>query len=183
MPILKDAKREIFCQVLVQTNKRTKAALAYGSTKTSARNQACRLMKEPDIIARVEELRKAQFQALQMETDEILGRLAAQARGDLRMLYDDDGKLRPINDLSMEEAACLQEVIETTTPGGKDANGNRLPDIVTRKIKLRDPTAALRMLAQHKRLIGSEADEALSNIAEAFAQRMADARQRRAGTK
>lgn len=49
------------------------------------------------------------------------------------------------------------------------------------EIKVADKTTALRMLAQRFKLIGSDGDEALNNIAGALAERMEEARQRRRG--
>ena len=46
-------------------------------------------------------------------------------------------------------------------------------------VKPSDKNTALRMLAQRFKLIGSDADEALTNLAVSFADRVAEARQRR----
>lgn len=183
MPILENPKFEVFALAYVRTKNKTKAALEAGYSEKTAKQLGYRISRYPDVAARIAELLKVQFQAMQMENDEILGRIAAQARSNIRTVFDDDGRVRPIQELSEDEAFAIQELTETVTPGGKDAAGNKLPDIVTRKIKMRDPTQALRMLAQHKKLIGSEGDEALGNIAEAFAARMAKARAARGAAK
>lgn len=187
MPILKDPKREKFCLLYAQSDKRAWAyqEAGYGAKSYNvAKSAACRLLQDPEVAARMAELRAEQFRRIQMQSDEILGRLAAIARGDARLLYDEeDGSIKRISDLTLEEACMIQEITETVTPGGRDANGKALPDTVTTKVKLRDPIQALRMLAQNKKLIGSDADEAMSNLASAFADRMTEARKRRAGGK
>lgn len=174
MPILANAKHETFALAFIRTNNKTKAALAAGYSEATARQSGCRLSKEPLVAARIAELRSAQFTAMQMENNEILGRIAAQARSNIRSVFDDEGKLRPIHEMTEDEAFAIQEIRETVTPGTKGQ-----PDTVVRTVKMRDPTQALRMLAQHKKLIGNDGDEALSNIAAAFADRMAAARARR----
>jgi phage terminase small subunit len=174
MPILKNPKHERFAIALVACNSQQRAAIDAGYSPATAKQMGYTLARRPDIAARLEELRKVQWQAMQMENEEILARLAAAARADIRKLYRVDGTMKAPHEMTFEEAAMITGIEHDER---KDKKGQ--PVVITRKVKFRDPVPALRLLAQHRKLIGSDADEALSNIAAAFADRMAAARARR----
>ena len=87
---------------------------------------------------------------------------------------------KPDHELTFEEASMISAIEVQETPGKKATKGSpEIPATIVRKVRLRDNVPALRLLAQHRKLIGTEADEALSNIAAAFADRLASARARR----
>jgi hypothetical protein len=58
---------------------------------SAAAANACRLLRTDKIAARVDELRAARRQRLQMDGDEVLGRVALDARADPRELFDEKG--------------------------------------------------------------------------------------------
>lgn len=79
-PVFADPKHQLFVDKYFELNlKQTKAAIAAGYSKKSARNQAYRLMKNDDIRKAIEQ-RLAQ---MAMGKNEVLARLADQARGDM----------------------------------------------------------------------------------------------------
>lgn len=174
MPILKNPRHEKFAYCYVTCGNKTKAAVMAGFAENSAKQQGYKVSNLPEVAARIAELQAVQWQAMQMENDEILARLAAAARADIRKLYRDDGTMKAPHEMTFEEAAMITGIEHDETKGKEGE-----PLVVTRKVKFRDPVPALRLLAQHRKLIGSEADEALGNIAAAFAERMQEARQRR----
>jgi phage terminase small subunit len=182
MPILKNPRHEKFALnfVLCHDAGRSYMQAGYRSSGAAARQGGYLLKQRADVTARISELQAAQFKAMQMENDEILGRLAAAARQDVRRLYREDGTLKSPHELTFEEASMISAIEVQETPGKKATKGEpEIPATIVRKVRLRDNVPALRLLAQHRKLIGTEADEALSNIAAAFADRLANARARR----
>jgi len=174
MPILKNPKHEHFAQLAVLYNNLSRAAREAGYSENGDRQNGYRLSKDKKIAARIKELRGAYFEALQMENSEILARLAAAARTDIRQLYAENGAFKAMGELTFEEAAMITSV-EADEEVSKDGEVRT----IIRKVKVRDPVPALTILAKHKKLIGTELEEGLNNIAAAFADRMAAARQRR----
>lgn len=136
------------------------AAREAGFGARRARQTAYELEQDPAIRARIAELRAEKLRALHMDVDEILARAAMIARSDPRALYDVDGKLRPLSELNDEESAAI---------AGFDRDG---------RPRLRDPMPALRLLAEHKKLVKSP-EEGLNALAGAIADRLKAARERR----
>lgn len=181
MPILENPKHERFVHYYLRHLSKARAAIEAGFSAKTARQIGHAISTRPEVAERIRELQAEQWKTLQMENDEILGRLAATARQDIRRLYNDDGTFKPIHELTFEEASMIIGLEqEVSTVKRKKGDGNEpTPLTTTRKLKFRDPVPALRILAQHRKLIGNEADEALNNLAAAFADRMAAARERR----
>lgn len=202
MPALEDPRKEKFCLYMTRLHSQAAAARAAGYSALGARQRGWELMRLPEVKARLSELNSAHFKAIQMDNDEILARLAALARVDPRQLFNEEGQLKQIHELTSEEASMLAgfEFDKVVRTSASINSQNRLPrpiekklskagagkpkvptelTITTNKIKLRDPVPALRILAQHRKLIGQDADEALSNLASAFADRMQAAKQRK----
>lgn len=110
-----------------------------------------------------------------MSAQEVLARLAHIARFDVRKLFDPEtGEAKPIKDLDEATAAALVS-FETELLLGKD--GGNL-GIATRKVKAADKIAALKVLAEHHGIVGSDAQQAAGALVDALAERMEAARQR-----
>lgn len=170
-------QHELFCLELVKRGRMRllESYNAAGFAGQSAQS-AHRLANDPLVAARVAELLAEKFRALHMEADEILARAAMVARSDARALFDESGALRPLHGLDEEAAASIAGV-ETV----EEFNGARKDRVKTgevRKVRLRDPMPALRLLAEHKRLVKAP-EEGLNALAQAFADRLKEARQRK----
>ena len=144
-------------------------AAGKGRSVEQARKDAWTLEQQPIIKARLAELRAVKFKALHMEVDEILARTAMIARADARALFDEKGNLRPLHELTDEEAAALAglETVEEFDGAGKD----RVKVGEVRKVRLRDPMPAIRLLAEHKKLVKAP-EEGLNALAGAIAERL-----------
>ena len=136
------------------------AYIAAGFSPGGARQSAHRLLQDPLIKARLAQLIEEKHKALHMDVDEILARTAMIARSSAAQVFDEKGKPRPIGELTEAEAAVI---------AGFDNNG--MP-------RLRDPMPALRLLAEHKKLVKSN-DEGVNALASALADRLKAARERR----
>lgn len=135
----------------------TQAAKDAGYSAAAAGQQGHELLKNPKIQALIEREQKDRWKRLRMTGDEILGRLATLARCDIRKLFDDGGSF--VNPAQLDDAtAYCVAGIEAQLVFGDDG----APPEEIRKIKLRDPTPSLRILAQNAKLIGPEVNVQVS---------------------
>jgi phage terminase small subunit len=164
-------RHELFCLELIKRGLRDQAGayIAAGFGAQGAKQSASRLFNEPVIQARIKELMSERFKRLHMEVDEVLARAAMIARSSVHGLYDDKGNLLSPHELDMEAAAAVAgvEVYEEFSGTGK----SRVKVGETRKVRLRDPMPALRLLAEHKKLVKSP-DEGVNALASAIADRL-----------
>ncbi len=168
-------RHELFCLEWIANGLKNagKAYIAAGFSPHGAKQSAFILIRDPLIKARIHELMAARFKALHMDVDEILARAAMIARGDMRSLYGEDGALLSPNDLDMEAAAGVAsvKVYEEFSGTGKD----RVKVGETKEVRLRDPMPAIRLLAEHKKLVKAP-DTGVNALANALAQRLGAAR-------
>lgn len=177
-PLVKlNAQHRLF--ILNYVARPSNAAAAYiaaGFSPNGAKQSAHDMLKDPLVKAEVKQLLEEKFKALHMDVDEILYRAAMLARVNVAALYDEKGQLRPVHDLDEQEAMAIAgiEVQEITEGSGKDAK------VVgaLKKVRLRDPLPAIRLLAEHKKLVRNT-DEGVNALASALAERLNKARERR----
>lgn len=172
-----NAKHEAFCLAYIANGQNaTRAAIEVGYTQNASRQAGHRLYSDPLIRARIKELLDEKFKALHMGADEVLARAALIARADIRGLFNDDGTLKSPHELNDAEAAALAglDVLEEFSGTGKD----RVKVGETKKVRLRDPMAAIRLLAEHHKLVRTP-DEAANAIFGALADRFKAARERK----
>lgn len=75
MPELKNERNERFCQAYLITLNRSEAAKSAGYSERSAATQGYELMKKPEILARVRELRKERMERMGLDADFVLHEL------------------------------------------------------------------------------------------------------------
>lgn len=152
------------------------AYIAAGFSPRGAAQSAHILLKDPLISAEIKRLMDEKFKALHMDVDEILARAAMIARIDVANLFDADGKLRDLSSLEDIHSVAIAgvEVQEITTGSGEDAKVIGM----LKKVRLRDPMPAIRLLAEHKKLVKND-DEGVNALASALADRLKLARERR----
>lgn len=170
-----------------------KAAVLAGYAKGSARVTASKLLKKAnvrDALANIQQqaqvLAEQQAAAQQAKDDtrhhraelsaaRVLEELRRLSFSNVQSLFDTAGNLKPIQDLTPEEASCIAsfEVIKKNAEAGDGKTD------VIHKLKVWDKTRSLEMLAKHFVLLTDvvkvEADDA--NIAKLLAGR-ARAKQR-----
>lgn len=170
-------RHEEFCLHYISNgNNATRAAIAAGFAERTAKQAGYRMTSDPLIQARIRELLAEKHRRLHMDADEILARIALVARADVRGIYNDDGTVKNPAELDDAAAAAVAgiEVLEEFSGTGKD----RVKVGETKKVRLRDPMAALRLLAEHKKLVKTP-DDAANAIVNALAERMKAVRERR----
>lgn len=173
MPILKNQRHERFAREYVKDYNGTQAAIRAGYAEGhSARTQGARLLADDGIKARIAELDAKTLRQADITAERVMLELARLAFHDGRKLFDEKGAIKAPHTLDDDTAAAI-----TSIEFGEPAKGKKQGSI--RRIRTGGKEAALRMLAQRFKLIGSDADEVLSNMAMAFADRVAAAKQRR----
>lgn len=152
------------------------AYIAAGFSPGGAKQSVHNLMKDPLIKAEIKRLIEEKHKALHMDVDEILARAAMLARIDAAALFDEHGALKPMHELDETASIAISgvEVQEITEGTGKKAKviGS------LKKVRLRDPMAAIRLLAEHKKLVRNT-DDGVNALASALAERLNQARMRR----
>ena len=152
---LKNPRHEAFClEVIRQKNNATAAYIAAGYSERGAAQSACALLRNPDVKARIDNLRQSGFRALHMSADETLAEIAKVARfsmGSILHLTPDGDPYIDLNKASDEDMAALSEVtIEDFTDGREvDEQGETVVRQVRRvKAKAHSKIGALTLIAK-----------------------------------
>ncbi len=172
--ILQDARKERFAQQMA-SGKQTKkaAAIAAGWAPSIAGPTASRLVKEPEVLARISELTVKISEIATLSAARVLEEIKRLALVDMRGFFDEKGNLKPIHELTEEQGACLAgfEVIKKNAEAG-----DGIIDTV-HKFKVWDKTKALEMLAKYFGLL-TEKVEISGNINVDLFDRLAAGRKR-----
>jgi phage terminase small subunit len=150
MPVLKNARYERFCQMIMAGESKKNAAILAGFTPKSASVQAWKLYKLPEVVSRITELEKRYSHKLQkqiMSVTERKERLSEFAKANLVDFLDENGD--PELDESIKGHGAVAEYnVKTRTITVGD---NPIKE-VTKTIKLRDPIASIDLLNKMDKL-------------------------------
>lgn len=149
------AKRAIFVREYLIDRNGTRAATAAGFSARSAATTASRMLKNPKVIAEIEQLTKARLEVLEISLDKVLQETAKLAYADMGhyITIDEGGNARlDLSKTKPHQTAAIQEITERTWTEGKGENATPVREI---KLKLTgSKQAALEMLRKH--LTGDE---------------------------
>lgn len=142
--------QERFCQEYVKDLNATQAAIRAGYSAATADTQGPRLLGNVGVASRVAELQQTVADKAGVTALGLLTELRRVAYADMRSIFDADGKLLPIKDLSDDVAATLASVeIERRIEGhGEDAEVYHV-----HKVKRWDKLKAVEMLMKHLNLL------------------------------
>jgi phage terminase small subunit len=126
-----------------------RAGYSAGKLKASARSQGYRLLGYPAVAAAVAAAQAKMAVRSDVTAQKVIDELARIAFSDLRGLFDEDGNLKPIKDLTADQAAGLAslEVIKKNAQAG-----DGIVDTI-HKLRIWDKTKALDLLARHLGLL------------------------------
>lgn len=146
------AKEEHFCREYV-CDHAMNATQSYlrafpGVTYNTARTEGSRLLANPNITARVEELKQERYARLEISPERVLSELSKLAFYDPRAFHDEDGRLKPIHELPADAAAVIGGIETFHKVTGDEKDGL----CITTKIKLPDKKGALELLGKHLKL-------------------------------
>lgn len=127
----------------------TQAAIRAGYSPKVANREGTRLLSNAVIAAAVAQKTGQQLEKADLTAERVLEEMRRCAFADPRSLFDAAGNLRPIHELTAEEAACIGsfEVIKKNAEAG-----DGIMDTV-HKVKILDKTRTLEMLGKHFALL------------------------------
>jgi phage terminase small subunit len=142
-------RRWRFCQELMIDGNAAQAAIRAGYSEKIAKQQACRLLTNPDVRRAVADLRAARAQRLEIPADRVLQELAMVAFADIGQVMDFTGadvKMRPANAIHEQARRALapMKVKRYVEGHGDDAR-----DMEVTEFKFGDKVTALLKLGQH----------------------------------
>jgi phage terminase small subunit len=106
-------------------------------------------MQRPEIRQAIGDAQARRLADGELSALRVLEELRRVAFADVRRLYDEDGRLRPVKEWAEEDAAALAQ-FEVLT--GSGSGGGAKPDRVL-KVRMWDKTKALELLAKHFALL------------------------------
>jgi phage terminase small subunit len=144
-------KRQRFVDEYLIDSNGTQAAIRAGYSPKTANEQAARMLAEVSIQAAVTAGRAAIAERNAVSQDRIRQELAKVAFGDPAQLYDPDGNLRSIHEMTPEVRASLSGVETATERNGK---GESAAVTHVRKVKRWDKVRALELLGKDLGMFG-----------------------------
>ena len=176
---LDNPQHELFCREYVIDFKTGRAARAAGYSPDNCDQQGYILKLRPEIRARIKELTRKKLSRADCTADRVMQELARVAFSDIRDMFDEEGNLLPIHELSDDAAAAVAGIdVEYKVERGRDDDGNPT-QVVSRVAKIRRAPKmdALKVLAQHLKLIGPTSEEVADSVM-AFARALEAANRR-----
>lgn len=179
---LANARHEAFClEVIRLKGNATQAYLAAGYSARGAAQSAHALLRNPDVQARIDNLRVSKLKALHMGAEETLAEIAKIARASMGQMLHITPDGDPYIDLGKADADTLDAIaeasIEDFTDGREiDEAGEVIKREVRRvKVKMHPKLGALTTLARHHGLLK---DKVELSVDENFAAVMEQAQRR-----
>nr|PZN74803.1 MAG: terminase small subunit [Pseudomonadota bacterium] len=123
----------------------TQAAIRAGYSKRSAQEQSSRLLSNDMVRAAVQAAQARQLEAAELDAITTKRVIGWQVRRDIRRLFDERGNLKPIHELTEEEASYIAgiEVVKRNLTAGDASTDTIL------KVKLEDRGKYVEMAAKH----------------------------------
>jgi len=139
--------REYICDAAMNATQ-AYARVFKGCAYNTARTEGSRLLANPNISQRIDELKQERNKRLEITADRVLEELAKLAFHDPRNFFDEDGRLKPIGELDPDHAKVIAGIETLHKVDGGDKDGVT----ITTKIKLADRGQNLERLGKHLKL-------------------------------
>jgi phage terminase small subunit len=144
------SRQESFCQEYIKDYNGTRAAIRAKYSPKTAQEQASRLLSTVIIRGRINQLLEKQYNQIRPDVARVLKGLVKAAEIDIRMAYDADGCLLPIEDMPEPLAKAIQEI---KTEELFDGHGKDREHIGTTKtLKLKDSLRGFELLGKHLKM-------------------------------
>lgn len=157
----------------------TQAAIRAGYSPNTAQEIASQNLSKLIVQSAVAEAKAKLSQRVEVTQEMVMAEFAKIGFSDIRSLFDASGRLKPLCDLSAEQAASIAtvEVVTKTIPG---RDGEPADVEYTHKIRAWDKVAAL---TQMGRRLGMFVDKSEVKVTAGLAERVEAARKRKAAPK
>ena len=130
-------KEKRFCSRYVLHLNASKAAREAGYSTKNSDVIGSQLLQKASIIKEIQVYKKQLNETYQIESEEVLWRLATLARSSIGNILDDDLKIKKLSALSVQEQYMIEEIKITEFKGQK-----------TTALKLRSPMKSLEILSK-----------------------------------
>lgn len=149
MKPLKNARHEAFACAIVKGKAAGAAYVAAGYSKNGADQSASALLRNPNVAARIAELKAKAATGSVATAQQVLEELTKIGLANMQDFVGAQGQLLGVDQLTREHAAAIQEyTVDTYVEGhGEDAQ-----PVKKTKLKLADKRAALVDLGRHHKL-------------------------------
>lgn len=150
-------KQKRFCEEYLIDLNATQAAIRAGYSKSSAKEIASENLTKPNIQQYLSNRQKELQEATGITQKRVLEEYAKIAFADIRDVYNEDGSLKNISELSDEAAAALAgiETDEIFEGYGEE----RIQTGISKKIKRWDKVKALDSLGRHLGIFGKDNEQ------------------------
>ena len=170
-----NSRHEIFAREYVKDLNGTRAAIAAGYAKKSARISASRLLTNANISALIASLAKKHTDKLDLDAEKVLTELSKRAFSNfldyVRITKDGDAVI-DLSKLTRDQAAAIHEITVFEYMEGKGKSARR---VNRTKFKLADKDRSLELLGKHLKLFTERVEV---NALEGLAEQIAAARKR-----
>ena len=139
-------KQKRFAREYVIDRNATRAAIAVGYSEKSAKSAGHRLLTYVDVKAMIAELEKKILEKLEYTAQDVHKEIHRLAFYDMRILFKEDGTLRPFHELSYEESKLIKKSKRTQIFEGFGKNRKYVGDMV--EIEFIDRHALLQSCAK-----------------------------------
>ena len=142
-------KQQLFILEYRKDLNATQAARRAGYSKKTAGQIGERLLKNVEILKAIAQATERQMDRAELSAARVLEEMRRLGFSNVKKLFDEQGNLKPIHELSDEDAACIagiEVVMKNATAG--DGKVDRVL-----KVKVWDKRATLEMLGKHFALL------------------------------
>lgn len=136
-------KQKRFCEEYLVDYNATQAAIRAQYSKKTAGSQGHDLLKKPEIQAYLKSKQSRILNKLEISQERTMQEIGRIAFGDRRGLYNEDGSLKKLSEMSADDAALISSLETEELTLEEVVIGN------TKKVKTWDKVRALEMLAKH----------------------------------
>jgi phage terminase small subunit len=135
-------KQSIFVQEYLIDLNATQAAIRAGYSAKSACSMAFSMLRKHDIQTAIQVAMNKRSERTKITADNVLNEIAKMAFSNIKNIYDDKGKLKPVMSLDDDTASAILEVTE-----------KQIDDMtIERKYKTTDKLKALELLGKHLKM-------------------------------
>lgn len=140
-------KREQFVKEYLIDLNATKAAERAGYSKKTAYSMGQQLLKDIEVAAALEKAQQKRSMRTEITADRVLKELGLIGFSDLRGMFDDAGKLRPVHELEEHVSRAVASVEVTKERTRRD--GDTVSEEFVTKVKVWDKVKALELIGRH----------------------------------
>jgi len=134
----------------------TQAAIRAGYSEKNADVIGYQLLRKTSVSAEIVRCRKQITEKCQVTQERVIAELACIAFFDPRKLYDENGNLKPIQELDEETATAIQSMDQNIVKIKRENGKNRNETVLVDKIRLHNKIDALDRLARYLGLYEKE---------------------------